>query len=232
MKVPDQVTAPARRETHGHSRQVRTKLRETRTLKRKWLISTLAAIPAILMPLAATAQIAPDSGTRPEPAAPTYKYEIYAGYAYTSLNQVNQSRHGLQGVDINVTRDWGRYFGLTVDGAYFPSSLGSGNPGKPVVESLMGGPGLHAPIYGQVNGFLRALLGAEHTGGEGMNPKVSFAGGAGGGLEYVLSPHLVLRAEGDDIASSFTLINNTPQLGYSPHERWNARAMFGVVYRF
>ncbi len=196
------------------------------------MISTLAAIPAILMPLAATAQIAPDRGTRTQRAEPTYKYEIYAGYAYTSLNQVNQSRHGLQGVDINVTRDWGRYFGLTLDGAYFPTSLGTGNPGKPVVESVMAGPVLHAPLYGRVNGYARALLGGEHTGGEGMTPKVSFAGGPGIGLEYVLSPHLVIRAEGDDIASSFSLTNNSPQLGYSPHERWNARATFGVAYRF
>jgi hypothetical protein len=79
---------------------------------------------------------------------------------------------------------------------------------------------------------VRALLGGEHTGGEGMTPRVSFAGGAGGGLDYQLSPHMVIRAGGDDIESSFSVTGNSPQLGYSPHKRGNARATIGVAYRF
>ncbi|HEY1984207.1 MAG TPA: hypothetical protein VGG85_02295 [Terracidiphilus sp.] len=200
-------------------------------MKRKLLLSTLAVIPAMLMPLAAMCQVAPDR-PRAERTEPTYKYEVFAGFGYTSLNQVNQSRYGLIGVNIAVTRDFGRYFGITADGAYYGSSLGTGNPGKPTVDSILGGPVLHAPLYGKVNGFVRALLGGEHTGGEGMTPSVSFAGGAGGGLEYVWSPHLVIRASGDDIASSFSVTNNTPQLGYSANKRWNSRATIGVAYRF
>jgi hypothetical protein len=199
-------------------------------LKRK-LLSILAVVPAVLMPLAALSQIAPDR-PRTERAEPTYKYEVFVGYGYTGLNQVNQSRYGLEGVNVSVTRDWGRYFGLTADGAYYGSSFSSGNPGKPTVDLILGGPVLHAPLYGKVNGFVRVLLGGEHTGGEGMTPSVSFAGGMGGGLEYMWSPHLVIRASGDDIASSFSVTNNSPQLGYSPHERWNGRASVGVAYRF
>jgi hypothetical protein len=83
-----------------------------------------------------------------------------------------------------------------------------------------------------MDGFVHVLLGGEHTGGESMTPNVAFAGGFGGGLVYNLSKHLALRASGDRIASSFSLRNNSPALGYSPHEHWNARGEFGVVYRF
>ena len=189
-------------------------------------------VPAALLPLAASGQVAPDRPARPDRAEPAFNYQVYAGFAYTSLNQVNQSRHGLIGVDISASRNFGRYFALTADGAYYPTSYASGNPGTPKVSSLMGGPELHAPLYGKVNGYVRALLGGEHTGGEGMTPKVSFAGGLGGGLEYVLSPRLVLRLGGDDILSSFSLRNNSPQLGNSAHMRANARATVGVAYRF
>jgi hypothetical protein len=201
-------------------------------LKRKWLISILAGVSAAWLPLAASAQIAPDRGTRPERNEPTYKYEVFAGFGYTSLNQVNQSRYGLEGVEISATRDFGRYFGLQADGGFYPTSFGSGNPGKPSVSMVLGGPVLHANLYGPVNGYFHVLLGGEHTGGEGMTPSVSFAGGLGGGLEYQWSPRIVIRAGGDDIASSFSVINNSPQLGYSPHKRWNSRATIGVAYRF
>ena len=197
------------------------------TLKRKWLLCILALIPAALI-----AQVAPDRTPRPDRGEPAFKYQAYAGFAYTSLNQVNQSRHGLIGVDVSVSRNFGRFFALTVDGAHFPSSYASGNPGNPTVSMLLGGPELHAAMYGKVNLYFRGLIGGEHTGGESMTPRVSFAGGVGGGLEYVLSPRWVVRMGGDDILSSFSVRGNNSQLGYSPHIRANARASIGLAYRF
>ena len=41
-----------------------------------------------------------------------------------------------------------------------------------------------------------------------------------------------LRASGDRVGSAFSLINNSPQLNYSPHLHWNARGEFGVIFRF
>ncbi len=201
-------------------------------MKRKWFVSILAVVPAVLMPLAATGQIAPDRGTRPDHPEPTYKYQVFAGLGYTSLNQVNQSRHGLLGVNVEVMRNWGRYFGAVADGGFYKYATGSGNPGKPVVDMVLFGPELHAPLYGSLNIFARALLGGAHSGGESQTPKVSFAGGAGMGLEYVVSPHVVLRASGEDIASSFSVTGNSPALGNSPHLRRNSRASIGVAYRF
>jgi hypothetical protein len=202
-------------------------------LKRTLLLSILAAIPAALMPLAAAGQVAPVRGPRSASLeGPSYKYEVFAGYGYTSLNQVNQSRSGLQGGNISVTRNWGKYFGVTADGAYYKYPLVTGNPGDPSVDAVLFGPVVHAQLYGKISGFAHGLLGGEHSGGEKQTPNISFAGGGGGGLEYRLGPRLSLRASGDDIASSFSLINNSKALGYSPHLHWNSRAAFGVVYRF
>jgi hypothetical protein len=205
---------------------------EIRTLKRKWLFSLLALIPATLLPLAAAAQVTPDRGTRSERPESPFKNSAYAGMGYTSLNQVNQSRYGLVGFNLAYTRDFGRFFGLTADGAYYPGSFRSGNPGNPKVWLMLAGPELHAPLFSNLNGFFRGFLGAAHTGGTGQTPDVSFAGGPGGGLEYALNPRFRIRAAGDYIASSFSVTNNTPQLAYSPHLRWNPRASVGVIYRF
>jgi hypothetical protein len=194
-------------------------------------------VPAALMPLAASCQVAPDRPPAAERPQPNYKYEVYAGYAYTSLNQVNQSRFGLQGINLSVTRDWGQYFGLTVDGAgYFKPLRGgtavnpTGNPVDANVELLLAGPVLHVDLFSRYSGFLRALIGGAHTGGASEIPKISFAGGIGGGMEYKLTPRISIRASGDDIFSSF--VEDPNNLGYSPHRRGNPRASIGAVYRF
>jgi len=201
-------------------------------LKRTFVFSILAVIPAALMPLAAIAQVAPAGSHSTEPGERIFHYEAYAGYAYTSLNQVNQSRYGLQGVNVSLTRDWGKYFGVTAEGDYYRIGLESGNPGKPSVDSVFFGPVIHANIYGHVGGFVHALIGGEHTGGESETPNISFAGGPGGGLEYTMRPRISIRASGDFIGGSFSLANNTQELANSPHRTWNSRASIGVVYRF
>jgi len=200
-----------------------------------FLLSILAGVSAALLPLAATCQILPSRTHSTDEADKTYKYVVYGGFAYSSLNQVNQSRYSLGGISVSATRNFGRYFGLTAEGDYFKYALGSGNPGNPgnpSITSVFFGPELHANVYGKVNGFVHALLGGEHTGGEGQTPNISFAGGPGGGLEYNLSPRLALRASGDYIGASFSLRNNNPELANSPHRTWNARASVGAVYRF
>lgn len=213
-------------------------------MKRKLLLSILATVPALFMPLAATSQIAPDRPARAPQTEPSTKYEVFAGYGYTTLNQVNNSRYGLEGINASVTRDWGRFFGVTADGAYYKFALygcnsGSAgvakencNPGNPSVDALLFGPVLHTNLYGPVDGFFHVLVGGEHTGGEYMTPKVSFAGGVGAGLDYKLTKRFVLRLSGDDIASSFSVRNNSPELGYSPHRTRSSRASFGLVYKF
>lgn len=190
------------------------------------------------MPLYAVSQVAPEEGpATAEKTQPAYKYEVYAGFGYTSINQVNRSRYGLMGVDLSVTRDWGRYFGLTGMANYYKPALniGSGsnnigNPGDPSVYEVLVGPELHATLYGNMSGFFHGGLGIEHTGGNEQRPDISFAGGFGGGLTYNLSQRLAIRASGDKIGASFTLIS--PASGDSPHRTWNSSGTIGIVYRF
>jgi hypothetical protein len=200
------------------------------------LLSILAAVSAAFLPLAASSQIIHHRGAeRPEQAELSTKYEVYAGFGYTSLNQVNQSRYGLEGVDLSVTRDWGKHFGLIAEGAVYSGTLQSGsspNPGNPSVDAVLFGPVVRADLFKHFDGFFRVLLGGEHTAGENARPNVAFARGIGVGLDRQLSPHFAVRASGDDIGTAFAA--GTPALPseYSPHTRYNAHASVGVVYRF
>jgi hypothetical protein len=203
-----------------------------------------SAQACLFFPLQAAGQVSSpeDKGTNAQAAAP--KYEVYAGWGYSSINQVNQSRYGLMGVDLSATRDWGKYFGLSLMANYYKPPLdiggnnGSGgsnnnsNPGDPSVYEVLAGPEFHADIYDRVGGFLHGMLGTEHTGGEQMSPNLSFAGGFGGGLYYRLSDRFSIRVSGDKIGASFSLRDNSAILGYSPHRTWNSSATVGIGYHF
>ena len=220
-------------------------------MKRKFLLALLAIVSATIMPLAATSQLIHSRHAEKAPERPvaSHKYEIFAGYSYTSMNQVYQSRYGLQGVNLSVTRDWGRFFGLTADGAYYKYPLShpaiENSPQlAPWVDAVLLGPVVHAPLFGHYDGFFRVLLGAEHTGFTGTPsasayPNLSFAGGIGAGLDYKLSNHFSMRASGDDITSSFVApiyppgySGCTTTSGCSPNKHRSSRAEFGVVYKF
>lgn len=205
-------------------------------MKRTFLILSLAGVSAAIMPLAASSQILPGHKSAAEGDETVYKNEVYAGYAYTSLNQVNLSRSGLQGGELSYTRDFRKYFGLTADGAFYKYPFA--NPEvtnstlTPEVDMVLFGPELHALLYEKTTGFVHALLGGEHVGGTGQTPNISFAGGVGGGLEYKLTSRISGRASGDVILQSFSVTGNSAALGYSPHRTENARATVGVVYHF
>ena len=176
-------------------------------MKRKLLLSVLAVVPAIFMPLAATSQLHPrSSGATPEKLSTSYKYEIFAGYGYTSLNQVNKSETDCRVSDLSVTRDWGKFFGLTADGGYYKYPYDACHP-KALATlhwmSCCSGRCFIPASSEHVRWFFSRAAWREHIGGVNAIPKISFAGGTGGGLDYRLNPHLVLRPSGDDIASSF-----------------------------
>lgn len=191
---------------------------------------------AVVAPLACTPAAAqtPDAAT---PPGSSYKYSVYAGLGYTSLNQVNLSRHGLFGPKVTFTRDWGKYFALRATGEYEKLSYGGsssqgGNPGNPSVFSVLAGPEIHADIAGPLSGQFFIEMGLEHTGGEQMDPSTSFAGGFGGGATWRVNDRWAIQATGDRVGASFSYTNNTPQLGNSSHRTWNPRGAIGVVYRF
>ena len=201
-------------------------------MNRKWLIFFAAALCAALLPLATSAQIAPERPAKPEDPDAALKWKAFVGASYTSLNQVNGSRYGLIGVNFGAIRDFGHFWGLTGEGSYYSYAAGSGNPGNPTVVYFLGGPEVHGPIFERWNLFGRVLIGGAHTGGTDQTPDISFAGGFGGGVEYKLAHRILLRVSGDNIASAFSLVGATDQNGYSPHTRWNPRGGISVAYRF
>jgi hypothetical protein len=189
------------------------------------------------MPLAATSQVAAARGSRSDDeGTPVYKYSVYGGFDYSSLNQVNNSRSGLFGGQAYSTRNFGRFFGVVAQGDYYrypyTTPVLENSTIKPSVESVLFGPELHAVLIGKYGAFIHGLIGGEHTGGTSQTPNISFAGGVGGGAEYSLTPRLSVRASGDYIGASFSFVGNSSALGYSPHKTWNDRASIGMMYRF
>lgn len=195
----------------------------------KLLLLILAVASAIVAPVSAIGQVAPERAPR-DLTGPDYKYEVYVGYGYTSLNQVNQSRSGLQGITGSVTRDLGDHFGVKVDGGHYAWPVTSSNIGNPTVDLFLAGPVIRGNLFAKWSVYAEALLGGAHTGNVSIQPNVSFAGGFGMGVDYNKSARWSIRAYGDDIGSSFTLVPFQP--GFSPHMRWNARAGIGLAYHF
>jgi hypothetical protein len=206
-------------------------MEESFALKRKLVILLLAVMTAAMMPKMMLGQLTEE---QPKAAAtePSYKYVAFAGWGYTSLNQVNQSRSGVMGVSYSLTRNFGRFFGITAQGGHYAWAATQSNAlvGNPSVDLFLVGPEIRAPLWGRVDVFAHGLLGGAHTGNVSIQPNVSFAGGPGMGVDYNLNKRFAIRLSGDDIESSFTLVPYST--GDSPHKRWNARASFGVAYRF
>jgi hypothetical protein len=179
------------------------------------------------------AQVNPEAEPSQAQAAP--KYEVFVGVAYSRLRQVPVSYSGLVGGKASVSRDFGKYFQLMGSGDYY--SLGTGhsdipNKGNPTIYTFLVGPALHAELFGDLSGVVFGEIGGEHTGGEGVTPNISFAGGFGGGLTYNLNRKFAVQLTGDRVAASFSLPNNNPVLANSTSRTWNARGTFGLVYRF
>lgn len=202
-------------------------------MKRTSLLTIVAAAIAILLGPAVRAQDTSEAqNAPPPPAAPALRYEATVGYGYSTLNQVNQSRYGLQGVEASVARYWGKYFAVVILGDQYKWATSRGNPGNPSIVSFLAGPQFRMNIFGPVDGIFRGTLGAEHTGGEHETPDFSFAGGIGGGVDIAVNRRFAVRISGDRIGASFSVANNSPLLNYSPHRTWNTRASVGVLYRF
>jgi len=154
------------------------------TLNSKLFFGILAAAAALLTPFKATCQIAPEKSPS-QSTEPEYKYQVFVGVGYTSLNQVSQSNSGLLGVTASVTRDWGKYFGITLDGGHYQWVVTRANPEAASVNLYLAGPEFHAPLYEKASLFVHGLIGAAHTGGVAIYPNYSFAGGIGIGTPPV-----------------------------------------------
>ena len=198
-------------------------------MKSKLLFLILAVASAIVVPISANGQVAPEKPPK-DLSGPDYKYEAYIGYGYTSLNQVSQSRSGLQGITGSLMRGFGDHFGLKADIGYYAWDVTATNTGNPTVTMYLVGPEVHGHLFEKWSAFAEGLLGGVQTGGVTIQPMFQFAGGVGVGLDYNKNARWSIRAYGDDIGSAFTVVPYQP--GFSAHTRWNARAGIGLVYHF
>jgi hypothetical protein len=197
---------------------------------RKFVFIVLAA----LLPICAGAQTSASStGADDNPKAS--RYDIFVGAGATSQNQIVHSHGWLIGVEVGVTRNWGKYFGLNVQGASFFASTSSANTVdgvSPQYSQFLAGPELHAQIYNKVSGNVHVLVGGSHTGGTGITgtPDVAFSTAVGAGLDYRLKPHFSLRLTGDRVGTSF--VQGASGSGNSPHPYANVQTALGVVYHW
>jgi hypothetical protein len=195
----------------------------------KLLLSIVAVASAVCVPMVAAGQVAPEKPPK-DNTGPTYRNEAYLGWGYTSLNQVNQSRSGLQGITGSYMRDISDHFGVKLDGGFYDWDVTAKNTPHASVDMFLLGPVLHASLFEKWSAFFEGSMGGVHTGGVSTEPSVSLAGGVGLGVDYNRNARWALRLYGDAIASSFTIAPY--QSGYSPHMRWNARGGIGVAYHF
>ena len=118
-------------ESLSPARRTQRSFEECYQLKRTLLLTMLAVIPAVVLSVSASGQVDP---VRKKPSADAadvdYKWEVFGGLAYTSLNNVTRSRYGLVGLKAGATRDFGRYFGLTAEGSYYKYALFSSATNK------------------------------------------------------------------------------------------------------
>lgn len=198
-------------------------------MKSKLFVSVLAAAFAALISTAACCQVMPER-VPTQPTGPVYKNSAFLGWGYTSLNQVNGSRSGLQGVTGSYGRDISDHFGVVADFGHYAWDVTTSNPGSPSVDQFLVGAQARANLYEKLSCYARGLIGTVHTGGVNIQPDYSFAGGVGIGIDYNRSARWGIRVGGDIIGSSFTLVPY--QTGNSTHMRWNGRAQVGIVYHF
>jgi hypothetical protein len=164
------------------------------------------------------------------------RYDIFAGAAITSQNQIVHAHGFLLGYQIGVTRNWGKYFGINVQGSGMSDSLSSANQTEagisPNYSQFLVGPELHAPLYERMSGGVHLLLGGSHTGGSGIQgiPNIAFSDGFGAFLQYRVTPHFSLRLLSDRMGTSY--VQEPSNLGYTPHHVDNVQAAFGLVYHF
>jgi opacity protein-like surface antigen len=189
-------------------------------VKGKFLLSMLL----LLLPLSAVGQVAKASAPADVPDK-LDRYEIFAGFDYSSANQAKGSS-ALLGFNVGGSAKLKKWLGGTVDFGDYGHSSGTV---KPTMTTVLAGPEFYIPSD-KLTGFLHVMFGTAHTGDVGAIPDQSFAYAIGGGVEYKLYPHLSVRATGDGIYSSFVIA--PANSGFSPHDRVNPRATIGAAYHF
>lgn len=164
------------------------------------------------------------------------RYDIFAGVAGTSINQIVHGHGLLVGFEAGVTRNWGKYFGVNAQVASMSLNTSDKNNSvlgiTPNYTQFLIGPELHAPLYERLSGGFHVLIGVSHTGGTNVvgTPDISVSNDVGAFLQYKLRPRFSIKLSGDRVATSF--VQGAAEIGNTPHRYSNVQSALGVVYHF
>lgn len=155
-------------------------------------------------------------------------WQLAIGYQYNRINLVGIP-FNTNGANVTITRFFGRWFGLDAQaGAGFFGNTGtSTTPPDLGVHSLFvgGGPRLAYRNHSRIEPWIHAVVGLEDfrftqtSGVLGSNHALGGAGG--GGMDYIIGPHLALRAEADVMQTRF----------FSAYQR-HFQGVGGLVFNF
>lgn len=148
----------------------------------------------------------------PIPAGHSTVLEGSAGYQYLSLGTPSDGRSILHGVDVNLTGDIHRSFGLRLDGSYALGANPYRSGDRPSILTYMGGPVVYPLRHQNVSVYGQALLGGAlvsdtvpANGGGFLTGRVNrFAWTAGMGVQIRDNSAFSYRLGVDYLRASFT----------------------------
>jgi len=177
------------------------------------------------------------SQVQPVHTSTTQEIDVYAGYSYLPVNVWKGSVNiygGESGWNAGVDAKVYKWLSVTGDFAEYFSTYSSTDSSRTL--TAMVGPRFFLPLRSsRIRPFGDVLIGVAHvsyTGFDGYTPfstSTSFAWSADGGIDFGLSRHFALRAQGGYLRTGFRTSDSEVQQYVVPsHPRISA----GVVYRF
>jgi hypothetical protein len=177
------------------------------------------------------------SQTPPDRTTPKTRPDIYAGYSYLPVNFWKGSVNiygGENGWNAGFDAPVIKGIAGTADIAQYYSSYSSTDSSNAL--TFLAGPRFFIPVgSSRIRPFADVLVGGAHigyTGFDGYTPfktNTSFAFSADGGLDYRLNRHLLLRAQGGYLHTSFSTSDSEVQQYATPSR---PRISTGIVYQF
>ena len=154
-------------------------------------------------------------------------WQISIGYQYNRINLIG-TPFKTNGLSTTVTRYFGRWFGVEGQlGIGFGDTGATTTPPNLEARSLFvgGGPRLAYRNRSRIEPWLHCVVGVEHfrftqtVGVLGSN--TALGGAAGGGVDFLMGPHMAFRVEADGMGSRF----------FSTNQR-HFQAISGLVFNF
>jgi hypothetical protein len=169
----------------------------------------------------------PKSGSRASLEEGPPRWQIGIGYQYNRIN-LTGTPFNTHGANTNIVHFFGRWVGVEGQvGVGFGNAGPATSPPNLNLHSLFAGGGLRLALrgHGRIEPWVHGDVGREFfyfTQTAGVFGHNSSLGGlAGGGMDFVLSPHTAFRTEGDWLGTQFFSLNQS-----------NFQVNAGLVFNF